>query len=326
MWRILSVIAALLPAPSFAGVTEVVDRHILPGHAAFAAAADQLARVADEDCSTDAVGPAWNAAFDAWMAVSHLRLGPSETAALSIAFWPDPRGATGRALGALMTGADPAALTADRYAGVSAAARGLLALETMLFDPPANNKDSDDFRCPVVRAIATDLARQAASLNLAWQDHAAMLLTAGAAGNVGYLTPDEALRALYTQVLTGLEFTADQRLGRPLGTFDRPRPTRAEAWRSGRPLRNVVLSLEALRDMVRLLADHPVPQTEAAFDRAFLAADIVGDPTFQDIGEPQARLEVEALRQRVLAIRDAIAAEIGTPLGIAAGFNAMDGD
>ncbi|HBR37591.1 MAG TPA: peptidase M75, partial [Sulfitobacter pontiacus] len=48
-------------------------------------------------------------AFDAWIAVSHLRFGPSETdnRAFALAFWPDSRGATPKTLAGLITDADP---------------------------------------------------------------------------------------------------------------------------------------------------------------------------------------------------------------------------
>jgi hypothetical protein len=52
----------------------------------------------------------------------------------------------------------------------------------------------------------------------------------------------------------------------------------------------------------------------------------VGDPGLQGVSEPQGRLHVELLQQAVRAMRTAIEAEIGVPLGIAPGFNSQDGD
>ena len=81
-----------------------------------------------------------------------------------------------------------------------------------------------------------------------------------------------------------------------------------------------------MRELARGLAEGPIPRTEAAFDAALAAARRIGDPTLQDIGDPQARIAAESLQQRVREIRDAVGAEIGAALGIAAGFNSLDGD
>jgi len=70
---VLSLILALAASPVAAGVDDAIDAHILPGYAAFAQATAVLNDAAG-DCSADALRPAWNDAFDAWMGVSHLEL------------------------------------------------------------------------------------------------------------------------------------------------------------------------------------------------------------------------------------------------------------
>jgi predicted lipoprotein len=316
-----------LSGPALADVDAALDAQILPGFAAFAAAAQAADGAAQADCRAPAVAPAYHAAFDAWMRVGDLRLGPSETGALSVAFWPDARGATPRALARLIAEADPVARDPAAYAEVSIAARGLLALDMLLFDPAFRDYGADSYPCALVRAVAADLARQATGLDAAWRDgFAAALRTAGAPANATFLSEEEAVRALYTQILTSLEFTAEQRLGRPMGDLARPQPARAEAWRSGRSLRNVTLAAEAAHAMAHALADWDLPQTDAAAGRVRAAAARIADPAFQDMAEPQARLRAAALQQAVRAMRAALAAEIGARLGIAAGFNAQDGD
>lgn len=316
-----------LSAPALADVNAALDDHILPGFAAFETAATELAEAAAADCRPAAVAPAYHTAFDAWLAVSDIRIGPSETGALSLSFWPDPRGSTGRTLARLIADEDPVARDAQGYADVSIAARGFFALDMVLFDPGFAGYDPDSYTCDLVATIADDIARQAGALSDAWAGgFAATLRQAGAAGNATYLTGDEALRALYTQVLSSLEFTADTRLVQPMGTFDRPRPARAEARRSGRPLRNVLLATEAAHALATALADHDLPRTDAAFARVRDAAGQVTDPAFQDITDPQARIRVEALQRAIRDLSNAIEVEIGEPLGIAPGFNSQDGD
>ncbi|SDY79421.1 imelysin family protein [Citreimonas salinaria] len=326
-----AALALCLAAPAAAGVDEAIDRHVLPGLAAFAAATETLAQNAEADCRPEALQPAFQAAFDAWMRVADLRLGPSETGALSIAFWPDARGFTPRTLSGLIADQDPVARDAAAYAEVSIAARGLFALEMLLYDEAFAGYDAESYTCALVTTVARDLDGQADALVTVWaQDYADTLRSAGEPGNATFLTEDEAIRALYTQILSGLQFTADQRLGAPMGTLDRPRPARAEARRSARSLRNVVLAAEAAHDLAAALAegltDGDLPQTAAAMERVRAAAQAVDDPAFQDVTDPQARLHAEVLQQAVRGLRDAIGAELGAPLGIAPGFNSQDGD
>ncbi|MCE6951259.1 imelysin family protein [Cereibacter sphaeroides] len=322
--RLLALCLALLGSPALAGVPEAVTQEILPAHAAFATATRTLAEAAAADCTPERLRAPWNAAFDAWMGVSHLRLGPAETEgrALAIAFWPDPKGTGAKVMARMMQAADPALADPATFAEVSVAARGLFALERLLYDPSF----SGDYACTLARATASDLARMAADLEAEWRERfAPLILSAGAPGNTRFLTEAEARQALFTQTMTGLEFTADQRLGRPLGTFDRPRPERAEARLSGRSQRNVELSLAALERLARALAPES-DRTLAGFAQARQHAARLDDPRLDGVADPARRLKVEILQQRLHALRDTMQAEMGAALGVGIGFNAADGD
>jgi predicted lipoprotein len=261
------------------------------------------------------------------MTIGDLRLGPSETGALSVAFWPDPRGFTQRTLARMIAETDPIAYRPQDYGDVSIAARGLFALDMLLFDPDFMAYAQGSYTCTLITTIAVDLAAQAKALSSAWaDDYAPVLRAAGAPGNTTFLSEDEAMRALYTQVISGLDFTIQKRLGLPMGTFDRPRPALAEARRSGRSLRQVRLAARAAHGLATALADWDLPRSDAALARIGAAADVIKDPAFQDITDPQARLRVEVLQQALQGLHEAIAEEIGTRLGIAPGFNAQDGD
>ena len=309
--------------PAQADVAGALRDHILPGYAGFADATAALAGAAEGSCDPAVLRPAWNDAFDAWMAVSHLHLGPVEEGGrgLAIAFWPDPKGLGWKHQQALMTG-DPAVLEPESFADQSVAARGFFALERLLY--PAADLPADP--CPLIRATTADLARIAAEVQAGWQDgFADVLLTAGAEGNTTYLTGGEARQALFTQLATALEFDADQRLGRPLGTFDRPRPERAEAVASGRSLRNLVLSLQALRGFTLALSPD-LPKSTAAFDRAIAQAEALDDPVFAGVADPSGHLKVEILQQSIRSLRQVVLAELGGQLGVTVGFNSADGD
>ena len=317
----LALAFALIASPVFADVNAVLENHILPGHAALAISTQTLSESAAADCTPDAVIPAFHAAYDDWISISHIQFGPLEDQGLTLAmaFWPDPKDRTARAIARLTSVSDP--IVDDRVAffDVSAAAQGFTALERVLFEAQSD----EDYACRLTQAMAAGLADKAAALNAGWADHADLLRNAGQ--NDRYQSETEAKRALFTALSTGLEFLHDQRLGRPLGTFDRPRPKRAEARRSERSLRHVILSLDALEDLAVTLAGE-VPQTEAAFAQARARAVALEDPTLAGVSNPAKRFKVEVLQQAVRAIQVAVIEDIGTPLGVQAGFNALDGD
>ncbi|UOA30645.1 hypothetical protein DSM110093_00398 [Sulfitobacter sp. DSM 110093] len=328
MRSLLTATFLLTAAPVFAGVSEVINDHALPGTAAFADATVALDRAAQADCTSTALRPAYQEAFDAWMGIAHLTLGPLEEdgRGLAIAFWPDTRGMVGRSVARLVAGEDPIAQDGD-FSEVSIAARGLFALERLLYDEAFVGYGPDSYSCTLARAISADLAEAAQTVDAAWrEDFAETLSSAGEAGNDRFLSPREASQALYTALATGLDFVAEQRLGRPMGRFDAPKPQVAEARRSGRSLRNVVLSLDALHALADTLSDAPTPKTDAAFDRALTAARALEDPIFAGVAEPVSRIRVEALQNDVLAISEAAAQEIAPALGVSVGFNSADGD
>lgn len=328
MRSLLTATFLLSAAPALAGVSEVIDDHALPGTARFASATAALGAAAEADCTDTALRPAYQDAFDAWMGIAHLTLGPLEEdgRGLAIAFWPDTRGMVGRSVARLVAEEDPIATSGD-YAEVSIAARGLFALERLLYDDDFAGYATDSYRCALVRTMAADLAGLGREVDTAWrEDFATTLSSAGEAGNSRFLSPREASQALYTALATGLEFIADQRLDRPMGSFDAPKPQVAEARRSGRSLRNVVLSLEALQEFARTLSDQPTPETDAAFNRALTAARALEDPVLAGVADPISRIRVEALQNDVLAIAEAVSAEIAPALGVTVGFNSADGD
>lgn len=317
MKRLCLILCLAAAAPAHADVAETVRDHALPGLARFAAATATLA--AETTCEAAPLQARWNDAFDAWLGIAHLRLGPMEEEgrALAIAFWPDPKGIGARQTEALRRAADPAMLAPASMAEQSVALRGLFGLERLLYAPAA----PQGYDCDLIHALSRDLARMAAETRAGWQDgFAAALLHPGPGGR--YLTETETRQALLTALITGLEFNADTRIGRPLGTFDTPRPERAEARASGRSARNIALSLAALRDLATRL-HQPIPQTEAAFDRAIAQA---GAVDLARLAEPQMWLKADILAQSIRAARDAALAELGPALGAGVGFNAADGD
>ena len=103
----LSLSLIVTPLAATAGtIQDIVDGHILPRFEALATQTQALSEMAAVDCdpTSDALRSAYSDAFDAWVSASHLRFGPTEVddRAFALAFWPDSRGATPRALAELL--------------------------------------------------------------------------------------------------------------------------------------------------------------------------------------------------------------------------------
>ncbi len=309
-----------------------VETHILPAFADLAGASTILRRVAQQDCTAQspALRRAYHDSFDAWVRTSHLRFGPTEQndRAFALGFWPDTKGFTPKMLKRLIAADDMQALTPQNYAQVSIAARGFYALEFLLYDPAISTMGRDAYRCALVQIIATDISTNANAILADWQNGYAQALQ-NPTPSGAYRTRSEAVQELYKAVLTGLQFTADTRLGRPLGSFDRPRPKRAEARRSGRSARHVALSLGATRELALILSrDDPglADELRQRVAQLLLQLNALQDPEFAGVATPQGRFKTELLQQNIRLLHELIATRLGALLGVQAGFNALDGD
>lgn len=334
VFALLTGVLALTALTAQAGARsdDILDHHVLPGMRTLAETATALDAAARADCTPDsaALRSAFGAAFDAWIAVSHLRFGPAETQArgFSLAFWPDTRGLTPKTLRSLIAGEDPVVESAEGFATVSIAGRGFYALERLLYDPEIAALGNDPYRCALTRAIAGDIAATAADLSRDWHDSYAGLMRAPGADGP-YQSDAEVLQEFFKALTTGLEINADLRLGRPMGQIGKPRPLRAEARRSGRSLHHVVVSLTALRDLAARLAAGEAElsaRLDHGFDTALDRAARLDDPVLAGVATPQGRLRIEVLQQAIAAIRSEASQSLGPALGVAAGFNSLDGD
>ncbi|KZY29473.1 hypothetical protein A3731_26380 [Roseovarius sp. HI0049] len=327
------VLAALLIALPLAApaqeIREIIEEDIVGGFVALEEKTAAMVEAAGQDCTHPGLYDSYAAAFLAWARVSHLRFGPSEeeNRAFALAYWPDPRGRTAKALRKMLADGDEAVLSQEAYADMSIAARGFYALDYLLHEEDLAEIGTAEYRCALVRVIVADIHGTTGELAEAWDAFAPMLTEPGA--DSPYRTEAEVLQVLYKSVSTGLEFAVDMRLGRPLGTFERPRPRWAEAYRSGLSL---ALLQEAVRGAgrlaVRLAAGDADVQArlKAELEDFHESAAALNDPVFASVAEPVGRFRVESLQTDLQEVREVVQVALGPALGVSAGFNSMDGD
>ena len=312
----------------------ILKDHILPGYAELELQTHRLSSAAAEDCTPTSpmLRAAFHDGFDSWLKVSHLRFGPSEVdnRAFALSFWPDPRSKRRKALNQLISNQDAIVEDAEAFKTVSIAGRGFYALEFLLFGEPTIEDARKAYHCSLVQAVARDIAMTASDLNSDWQTRfAAQLLEPGKQAS-RYKSYLEVRQELFKALSTGLQFASEARLGRPLGTFDRPRPKRAEARLSQRSLRNLTKALQGQHNLAKLISASETAisqRIDAAFEAVDMAtADVANDPVFADVADIQGRLRVEIVQQRIDAIRTILREDLGPALGVSKGFNALDGD
>jgi predicted lipoprotein len=313
-------------------IDSAITGYILPGLANFSEATDHLS-VAARACGEDetALRSAYHGAFDAWMSVSHLRMGPSEEngAAFAIAFWPDPKGFTSKSLRTLIRSKDMAVADPSTFSEVSIASRGLFALERLLFGP-AFAAPEDGYRCDLMQAIADDLAQLARGIEDGWRDTYADALR-GISGPQAFGDSKQAVQALYATMKTGLEFTLTARFERPLGLDSRARPSRAEAWRSERSNRNIQLSLLTLETMFEDVFAAHIPEQAANIIRSEFyyvrrQTDTMPATLRTMVTEPLGRGKIITLRFSLVDMLEQMEGLLRPALGLSLSFNTLDGD
>lgn len=324
-----------LAKPDHDAIAEgAIARHILPAYETLASAMSALGPPA-EACDAEGLRAAYHDAFDAWMGAQHIAVGPIERdmRRFAFAFWPDTKGFTRKALDKLISSEDPRIDDPEAFARVSVAARGLLALERLLYaDGETAPPLGPGYRCRLSQAIARDLRAGAAAIVEGWRrgGHAAALRAPGP-GNAAYPAAEDVTRALFGSLDSGLQGVIDLRLGRPLGSFERPRPRRAEAWRSRRSLRNVETSLAALRRFydsafAQTLTEPEQAEIDAAFTRAATVLERAPRPLAAAVGEPAARLRIEAVQSQLKRLQGRLRGILAPAIGVTLSFNSLDGD
>ncbi len=290
---------------------------------------------------------AFDAAMDAWQRAQPIVFGPVswDGRAARIEFWPDKNGVGARQLRKALAAMDPELVAPGGLEGKSVALQNLAALERLLFghgEPLAagGGSEEDRYACALATAIARFQAGLTAALRDDWtgpEGYLEAVVRAGA-GNAHYAAADEASKDLLKSMAGALDTAIQLKIERPLGSSPKKaRPRRAESWRSGRSLDNIVANLETARalyetpggfgDLMIAAGSGPLDLgLRRAFADALELARSVGMPLREAVKDPEGRARLEALLQKLKSLRLLISGSLASDLGLTVGFNAMDGD
>ena len=301
---------------------------LLPLYADYLAQARAFAAVAP-DCAGDWRAPLRAAYADcvlAWRRLEAAGTGPAVAGDTpsTVYFWPDKHGTAGRQLATALRDRDPAFTDAAGLASKSVGLQSLATLEVLLYGDRVPD-DAEVFACRYAQAIARFQAEVATRL----------ADTAPAEPATDAVVAETMFRGMQgtLDVLTALD------LERPLGAdLAGARGERARAWRSELSMRLIMAALDTvervytapgafaaiIRSSAELAAFDAVLRGRLQAARA--AADEIGVPLHVAVVDPAARPAVERLLEELRAVRRLLQERLAPALGLASGFNALDGD
>ncbi len=311
--------------------------------AALSGALDRLCRSPDEP-RFDTVRQRFDDVIDAWFRIFFLRFGPmvEDNRFERIYFWPDPRGVILRQVGVLLAKNDPTALDPGRLAEKSVAVQGLPALEYAIFGSGSNaileNTPDGSYRCAYALSVSIRIAETAAELVRGWSPESEFAedFTKPALDNELYRSETEVAAEVVGSLAGGMTFLSDVIIAPFLGKEpEQARASRAPFWRSGRTIRALKQGVEGMRDFYGATGiTEELGETDRWIDGALQlemnnideTLDTITMPFEESVAPGPGR---EALVYTVIALKslhNTVDTRLAQAVGVAVGFNALDGD
>ncbi|MEW5964071.1 MAG: imelysin family protein [Pseudomonadota bacterium] len=334
-------------------VVAAVDRFIVPGYEALAAATDRLEQATGAWCASgEAAAPAAvKAAFRdsvlAFARVEMVRFGPAgrDTRTQRLALWPDQRGVVRRQVQRALATPDRALWSKEAIAIQSAAIQGLPALELLIY-PLARTESAAEatHRCRLAAAVAGYVAELARRIRSEWTtaDGWRSVMLAAAPDNPVYHSHQEVAADLVRALLTGLQIVREQEIMPRLKAIESAKPASGLPFeRSGLSIDYLLAGLAGVRDLQAALALEEVAarlgarEADKAWMRQWLASAYGVLETDAHLAEPKSKAgdkwlaDAKALRQAAFyanGLRQLIGREIAPAAGLLIGFNELDGD
>ena len=329
----------------------LVETHALPRYERLAVATNSFAGAAETFCAgaSDADHDQLRAGFhdtmDAWMGVQHLRFGPMDffMRGYRFYFWPQARGKVAEAVAGLVAaGEDDARLT--RIGRANVAVQGLLAVEVLLYDERylGTGDGTGATGCGLLTAAAANMRTMAAGILADWREGDApfaRLLTMPGPDNPYVEDHAAGTLAFFQSLHDSLQLIHDVKLKPVIGaSAQQVRPVLAESRLSGRSQRSIVVTLEALQALylgegsaglgdLTAIADPKLDRLmRKAFRLTLVTARSIGRPVEKAAADPSLRPQAEKLATQVQALKQIVRDRLAPALGLAVGFNALDGD
>ncbi|MCB9538261.1 MAG: imelysin family protein [Myxococcales bacterium] len=325
-------------------ITSWVQGYARPTHAALVGDAEALSARAAVFCAAPTAATlteardAWQQARGRWSQLAPLRFGPASAFPARLGSNIDFGVLRAEAVVDVLAGDGP--LTAADVAAAGAAARGLPAIEALLYpeDDALAAFAATPRRCAYLTAAAEDLVTLTAALAAAWGPYGDAMI-AGAAPFEGR---DDVVDMMVAELGFTLEVLRKEHLARPLGltTDGQAQPGKVISAASGRSLQNVRDALDGVSILVRGDAEREVlglvrlarvaerPDLVQTLSEQLQAA----DAALAAVGVPL----TEALSADRAAVEDAFAAlgslqrtlqtDLPQALGASIGFGGGDGD
>ncbi|ODT47790.1 imelysin family protein [Devosia sp. 63-57] len=354
MRKALVLIAFLLTPPAMADETllpadlgeRVVERFVASTVTGFSAATEALVTTSDALCAVPSVEhlattrAAFGEVVESWGRLSVLRFGPlvSDNRFETVFFWPDPRGVTLKQVQAALLEQDPSVTDPETLAGKSVALQNLFALDYLLDGTDAATLATGDaHRCAYARAVAVMLSRQAHAIAAGWSEDAPIGGSFRDPGEDGYFrSQTEVMGELVKALLTGVDFVRSAELLPALGeTIADARGKRAPLWRSDLTFALVRAQLTGLHDLLEATSLNeslpdanvsPVRNVLFNLEQASRAMDGITQPAEAAFGEVESRKRLDFVALQLGYSSTAIGEDMTASLGLAMGFNALDGD
>ena len=326
----------------------LVETHALPRYERLATATESFAAAAKAFCagpgdaSLAGLRERFHDAMDAWMGVQHLRFGPVEsfTRGYRFYFWPQARGKVAEAVAEIVAAGEDDSALAARIGQANVAVQGLLAVEVLLYDDRYLGADTKG--CGLLTAAAANMRTMAAGILADWRDGDAAfarLMTMPGPDNPHVEDHAAGTLAFFQSLYDSLQLIYDVNLKPVIGeSAGSVRHFLAESRLSGRSQRNIVVTVEALQALyigkgsaglgdLTASADSKLDRLmRKAFRLTLATAQSIEGPVENAAADPARRPPVNKLAKQIRALTQIVRERLAPALGLAVGFNALDGD
>jgi len=320
---------------------KVIEDYAIAGYTKLQTSSHSLSQQTSAFCANadnanfEEIKTSFHHTMDAWQQMQLLRLGPSELFMrhFRLEMWPDRSNTAAKQLRKLKQEKDKTALQVDNFRNASVAVQGLSAYERLVFakdsDASQFTGEAGKYQCQLLQAISVSIETIAAELLKEWRGTYYKILTTAGKDNDTFANDKEVATVFINELSTQLQFVLEKKFKRPLdGKYFKG--TRAESWRSGRSIRNIIINIESAQQVYQLgfkahVADEGLlKKLQQQFKQAIDAGKALEMPLEQAYNEKADALE--KWNQQVAALKNSVSIELPKAVDIVLGFNSLDGD